>query len=396
MWRRFAISRTWTRRPLFQLRPRHRRFNRDDLLALGSWLFVGPGLFLLLGTTTCASLVVFFAHGMQVQSWLARRLALHLSHATGCEIAFGGDIVPDWRRGTLVFQGLRLGRQREGWARIDLAVERVELMLSFARWLEGRGLVRTLRISGVRGSVDSRPVVYDPEWRYPADRPGDLDLEEVSVEDVVLTVNDSFPLSILTASIPRLRLGWLLLDLLRTEQAVGLYDGALFSWHRPLDGGPNERELRMDGLKAGHVVGGLPGVLGHIHRGTVDVLARLVETDDVIDTRVRLLFRNIRLRTDGEMSLATRSLLGYLNDHRPYIPLEAGLGLRTAELRGTWTLRESGIMDGLQAHLSAALYRMMADRERRLQRVRKVGIWSAYRLYRQLWADETDLVVTDS
>ena len=46
---------------------RRRRWGRDEILALTSWLVVGSGAFVLIGTTTSASIALLLANSLQFQ-----------------------------------------------------------------------------------------------------------------------------------------------------------------------------------------------------------------------------------------------------------------------------------------------------------------------------------------
>lgn len=47
-----------------------RRWGRDEILALSTWLLVGTGAFVLVGTTTSASLALLLANSLQFQGKL--------------------------------------------------------------------------------------------------------------------------------------------------------------------------------------------------------------------------------------------------------------------------------------------------------------------------------------
>ena len=49
---------------------RGRRWGRDEILALSTWLLVGTGAFVFVGTTTSASLALLLANSLQFQGTL--------------------------------------------------------------------------------------------------------------------------------------------------------------------------------------------------------------------------------------------------------------------------------------------------------------------------------------
>lgn len=46
---------------------RSKRWGKDEILALSTWLLVGTGAFVLIGTTTSASLALLLANSLQFQ-----------------------------------------------------------------------------------------------------------------------------------------------------------------------------------------------------------------------------------------------------------------------------------------------------------------------------------------
>lgn len=46
---------------------RKRRWGKDEILALSTWLLVGGGAFVLIGTTTSASIALLLANSLQFQ-----------------------------------------------------------------------------------------------------------------------------------------------------------------------------------------------------------------------------------------------------------------------------------------------------------------------------------------
>lgn len=245
---------------------KHRKWTRDDLWALLSWLFVGQGLFILVGTTTFASLVLFLANSLQVHDWLARKLTLYLAKHTGLDIGFGETIVPNWRSGKISFKKVSVktiptletdstsnstSQARKSYTLYDLIIERAEVTLSMQRWLQGRGLVEDCELVGIRGIVDRRHFIPATNLleKYKSQR-GDFDLNHFSIRDLLVTVLGSaaaandvsasknvgfrpYSLSLISADFPRLRKRYLLLDILGAESMVGMLDGSLFSMHIP-------------------------------------------------------------------------------------------------------------------------------------------------------------------
>ena len=291
-----AIAAYSTERPntfLSRLLMRKRRaWTRDDLWALLSWFFVGQGAFILLGTTTFASLVLLLANSLQFHDWLARKFTTYLAKHTGLEVSFGDLIVPNWRTGSITLRNIGVQsivdseeeRANSGHALYDLTLAKVDVRLSMKRMLEGKGLIVSCVVEGARGTIDRSLVRPDEDagWRYKAQR-GDFDLEGFILHDALINVISppgfrSYNFSIISAELSRLRKRFLLYDLLAAESVVGMLDGSLFSMHIPqthdLQRFPTMRHFKLHALNVdffSHGADASAGPLSWLTRGSVDI-----------------------------------------------------------------------------------------------------------------------------
>ncbi|RKP04347.1 hypothetical protein CXG81DRAFT_655, partial [Caulochytrium protostelioides] len=261
---------------------RPRPWKVDDVLALFSWIFVGHALFLLIGTTTFVSLVLFVANSLHFQEYLARKIGEGLTQSSGFTITFRSAIVPRWRNGTIRLEDVKIVCNQDTWADImeakynsehpaspddasgsgkgalerrpfdrsqvdgnftywDVDIKEVDVTLSLWRWLSGQGILQECRLQGVRGVADRRHVTYDDDW-LPSRRqhqPGDWEIEAFGVNDLMLEVFNPgqrpYKVSIYQGELPQLRLQWLLYDFLCADSMVGTFDNALFSIHKRQD-----------------------------------------------------------------------------------------------------------------------------------------------------------------
>jgi distribution and morphology protein 31 len=179
------------------------------------------------------------------------------------------------------------------WMTFDLNVDSIDVTLSLWRWLDGKGIIETASVKGVRGILgkpplrsllsrsqqpfeDRRHVTYPPnldpaDFRHPGSG-GSFYLESLQLEDVLLTIYQPggfrpYAFSVFRADVRTLRQRWLVYDLLRAENIVGQFDNCLFSLHRPQSiGRTNEREsrdggsawsgvsrMRIDGVNIDHI-----------------------------------------------------------------------------------------------------------------------------------------------
>jgi distribution and morphology protein 31 len=320
-----------------------RKFNADDISAFITWFVMSQTLWILVGTTTFFSVVFATINSLRLQEYVARGISDYLTSETGVTIIFESAIVPKWKDSRISFKNVyvscrprtqsrpqtkvdighraaagydvanhpsffhhddendgtdALGEVEEEWnySMFDLTIDSVDVTLSLWRWLDGRGLVEDAVVKGVRGVLDRRSVIWNPDlepalFRHPS-RPGDFELDSLQLEDVLITVYQPngfrpYTASIFHADIQAFRKRWLFYDLLNAESMVGQFDGCLFSLHRPQRiGRTNESDakegdqsrmtrIRMDGINVDHLQGatsGSGGPVSWITSGKVDVV----------------------------------------------------------------------------------------------------------------------------
>ncbi|TFK70578.1 hypothetical protein BDN72DRAFT_795132 [Pluteus cervinus] len=334
-WERLRIRFKW-----FTIRS-FRRFNADDISAFVTWFFMGQTLWILIGTTTFCSVIFATANSLRMQHYIARAISDYLTSETGVNIVFESAIVPKWKDSTISFKNVYVSRRpntevykppkfqehvaalgydvsnhpynhhvgeeeeegvdnvsEEDWnmSFFDLNIDSVDVTLSLWRWLDGRGLVEDAVVKGVRGILDRRSVVWDPEnpldpaaFRHPS-QPGDFELESFQLEDLLVTVYQAnfrpYTASIFRADIKCFRKRWLFYDFLCAENVVGQFDNCLFSLHKPQSiGRTTEKDLkdgdwarmsriRIDGVNIDHLQNSTTteGPISWITSGKVDAV----------------------------------------------------------------------------------------------------------------------------
>jgi distribution and morphology protein 31 len=257
----------------------------------------------------------------------------YLTKETGVTVVFESAIVPRWKDNCIQFQNVFVSRRpgKHGrhsvskgsaetaaaaaaaaihneekdltaddeddgnYTQFDVTIDTVNVTLSFARWMNGRGLLKDVEIKGVRGVIDRTHVVWanniDPKSLKHQHQPGDFEIESFKLEDLLVTVYQPdgfrpFPVSIYSCNLPQLRKQWLFYDLLSANYCTGSYDNSLFTIHPKQDhnilSGHNNEEgrlwkktsrLRIDGLPIDHLNRGIEGPFGWIQQGSVDIIA---------------------------------------------------------------------------------------------------------------------------
>ena len=133
----------------------------DDLMALISLGFVGQGVFILVGTTTFASILLFLANTLSFQEYLGTRVCRIINNLTGYTMSFKNAIVPRWRDTSIRLENVSIKCNKETWTElcldqaaekgqalnleeidtnfsyVDLTVDSIDVTLSLWRWLDG-------------------------------------------------------------------------------------------------------------------------------------------------------------------------------------------------------------------------------------------------------------------
>ncbi|ROW13963.1 hypothetical protein VPNG_04059 [Cytospora leucostoma] len=327
-WQRLKVRFKW-----FSIRSA-RPFNADEWGAFLSWIVFGHFVWILVGTTTFASLLILLVNTVFAQETLARWVGDYLTQAAGVTVVFESAIVPKWRDGVITFRNVFVSRrpgqitssvskgsptdaaaaaaaaqpdsqphEDDGnYTQFDVTISEVNVTLSFAKWWNSKGPLRDVEVKGVRGVVDRTSVFWGDEKRDPLSyrhtyQPGDFEIEHFKLEDLLVTVHQPggfrpFSVSIFSCELPQLRKQWLFYDWLSASHMSGSFDGSLFTIHpKQIHGAPAGEEkyatdnlgepsawkkfsrLRIDGLKIDHLNRGVEGTFGWIYEGNVDIVA---------------------------------------------------------------------------------------------------------------------------
>ncbi|RDA89884.1 hypothetical protein CP533_4601 [Ophiocordyceps camponoti-saundersi (nom. inval.)] len=339
-WERVRVRFKWM--SIRSMRP----WNADEWGAFVSWFMLGHLVWILVGTTTFFSIIIFSINTVFAQETLAKWIGDYLTQSAGVTVVFESAIVPKWRNGVIAFRNVYVSR-RPGqvessvskgssdaaavaaaaqvaaapsavddgnYTQFDVTIANVNVTLSFLNWWNGKGLLRDVEVTGVRGVVDRTSVRWPREQISPLSyrhrhEPGDFEIESFKLEDLLLTVHHPngfrpFSASIYSCELSQLRKQWLFYDFLSASHMSGSFDGSLFTIHpqqvhgvasshgkRPT-AGPGEQSnwkkcsrLRIDGLRIDHLNRGVEGPFGWIYEGNVDIVADVMfpaETDDGI------------------------------------------------------------------------------------------------------------------
>ncbi|OAQ64177.1 mitochondrion biogenesis protein [Pochonia chlamydosporia 170] len=330
-WERLKVRFKWM--SIRSMRP----WNADEWGAFVSWFMLGHIVWVLVGTTTFFSLLIFSINTVFAQETLAKWVGDYLTQSAGVTVVFESAIVPKWKNGVIAFRNVFVsrrpgqakssvskgssdaaavaaaGRQAQlaessdpeddgNYTQFDVTIANVNVTLSFLNWWNGKGLLKDVEVNGVRGVVDRTSVQWPVEEIDPLSyrhehQPGDFEIESFKLEDLLLTIHQPddfrpFSVSIYSCELPRLRKQWLFYDFLSANHMSGSFDGSLFTIHpRQVHGIVSRQDqgamlglgeenawkkfsrLRIDGLRIDHLNRGVEGPFGWIYEGNVDIVA---------------------------------------------------------------------------------------------------------------------------
>ncbi|KAF2499215.1 hypothetical protein BU16DRAFT_523711 [Lophium mytilinum] len=328
-----------------------RPFNTDDISAFISWILLGHIIWIIVGTTTFFSLTIFLINTVFAQESLAKWIGNYLTSSSGIKVVFESAVVPKWRDGVISFKRVFVSRrpgqgqsnvtkgsqisaaaeaaaiaQKErdiangvveeedtNYTQFDVSIDTVNVTLSFAKWFNGKGLLKDVEVKGIRGVVDRTSVrppeeYIDPRTYKHEHQPGDFELDSFKMEDLLVTVYQTnnfrpFSVSIFSCDLPQLRKQWLFYDFLSANMMSGSFDNSLFTIHprqthnytgaQLIEGRETEdgiswkkhSRIRIDALNIDHLNRGYEGPFSWIHEGNVDIVADIMipnENDDSI------------------------------------------------------------------------------------------------------------------
>lgn len=326
-----------------QIRP----LTTDDISAFFSWILVGNILWILLGTTTFFSILLYAINTVFAQEYIAEVIGTFVTKNTGITVVFENAIVPNWSDGIITFNNVfvsrrpnrgnkrvQKGSQAEAaaaamsdpkpitdtikntdagqYTQFDLTIDNISVTLSLSKWMNGGGIVKDVGVKGLRGVVDRRHVKFDPDYdpalHKHVHKPGDFEIENFKMDDALVTLYNPngfrpFSVSIFNCELPRLRKHWLFYDILSANNMTGTYDNSLFTVH------PLQQEsvssydksvwkkitrLRIDAVNIDHLNRGAQGPLSWIESGNVDLTADIMFPDEEENLNFAQVLRDIK------------------------------------------------------------------------------------------------------
>ncbi|CCH58051.1 hypothetical protein TBLA_0A02520 [Henningerozyma blattae CBS 6284] len=255
----------------------NRPFSHDEISAMFSWLIISQLIWIILGTTTFVSIILFFLNTVFAKEFVGKSIGRSLNFfLDGIDVQFGDAMVPEWKNRYIKFNNVRIksitgsnkiqhnninddiekkNRDERDLINFDLSLHEMLLTISLKSWLMGKGLIENISIFGMTGSISiSDPAIIslvhdktdDKRWStnytnepfiYKWFSNPNYELKNIHIEDSNFELQDNqmnknYSIAIYNLELPILRLNWVLFDFLNADIADGSINGALFNIHK--------------------------------------------------------------------------------------------------------------------------------------------------------------------
>ncbi|SCU95241.1 LADA_0G14466g1_1 [Lachancea dasiensis] len=236
---RFKIKTKWV------LIRGNRPFSTDEISTLFSWLVISQIVWVVLGTTTFVSLVLFTFNTVFAKEMVGQMVGKMINeYIEGVDVCFQDALVPEWKRGCISFKQVEIkstpnpatSSSDEPDFSFVLNFNQIDITLSFRKWFRGEGLISDLSVYGMKGDVTvgddprhKKLVSWFSNQKY--------HLQRVKVRDSRINVldkgiNQQYRVSIYNMDLPQFRLRWALIDFFNANVVTGAVNHSLFSIHK--------------------------------------------------------------------------------------------------------------------------------------------------------------------
>lgn len=212
----------------------NRPFNMDEIGALVSWIVMGNIVWIFLGTTAFFGLVFYGVNhvpeGNSRKSVSGFILSKLLMLDTNLKVKTGQGFSSEYSSGRIILKNIVIGDDEN----FRLNIERCQFDLSFQKWADGRGLLRSIDLSGLTGYVSCASQEKNADF-LDSIFPRHYELESVNLSDCTLNMDldeSTLKLSIFSGAFNKLRKNWLAYDFFNSGNCSGSINDSLFTIHQ--------------------------------------------------------------------------------------------------------------------------------------------------------------------
>ncbi|KAH3667294.1 hypothetical protein OGAPHI_002943 [Ogataea philodendri] len=212
----------------------NRPFNVDEISAFLSWIVMGNFLWIFIGTTTFCGLIIYagnlFTDGKINKKVLEKLITL--DNKLQVDIT-GNDFKASWEDGMIKFQNLVMNSGANGHLKYSFKIDTVTVTLSLSKWMEGKGLIKDVNLTGVIGTADLdehyeevMDEAFSPQYEF--------EQFEVNNLKLVMKRKKSAPMEveIFNCKLPKLRRNWITYDFINADALSGSINGSLITLHK--------------------------------------------------------------------------------------------------------------------------------------------------------------------
>ncbi|GME89079.1 unnamed protein product [Ambrosiozyma monospora] len=173
----------------------NRPFNADEISAVASWVVMGNFLWIFIGTTTFAGLIIYlselFIDGSINKSILKKLITYDNKFNLDID---GDDFKMSFKDGKISFDNVVLKSKPKnnkndhndtdkkiGATEYKLTIDTINMTLSLGKWSEGRGLIKDVEIIGLVGDVDFKK---NNEFFVDDSLSDDYEFEKLKISDL--------------------------------------------------------------------------------------------------------------------------------------------------------------------------------------------------------------------
>ncbi|ODV83590.1 hypothetical protein CANARDRAFT_29822 [[Candida] arabinofermentans NRRL YB-2248] len=242
----------WKLRLKWMLLRSNRPFNIDELTAFVSWILMGNFIWILIGTTTFVGLIVYIVNLISNSSfgdvinnkWILEKL-ITLDNKLIIEPSNTMDFKAEFKDGAIEFSNLivKSPNTTDGGIKYEFIIDKIRFTLSLSKWLDGKGLIKDVSLTGVNGNVDlhkfsknSKSFICTLDDSFPEN----YTFEKIEIHDLKAKITQFTDIetlqviefNIFTCNLDKLRSNWVTYDFLNATSLSGSLNGSLFTLHK--------------------------------------------------------------------------------------------------------------------------------------------------------------------
>lgn len=201
----------------------------DEISAFVSWFLLSHVLWVILGTTTFVSLLVYAINWVTDSDFTCTLFNQFFSGILpGFEVYVKGSVKPDWDNGLIKMSNVEITSEKYD---VRINADLIKFNLSFTKWQELKGIYDNIQITGLRGKINQDTML---QGGLHIDE--NIELNNLIIKDSTIDIlkpnHKTVVFSIYSSFFPKLRQRKLALDILNGSIDGSINDNSLFTIHQ--------------------------------------------------------------------------------------------------------------------------------------------------------------------